>query len=100
MSRNDRRAHFERARDELYSHVVRCEVLQANPEDREAWMDDTIEYMAERYPRLSALELAQLDAIGRRFIQPAIPHGSKATAVNRDEWQADEHPEAELVGTS
>jgi hypothetical protein len=35
---------------------------------------------------LSELQLAQLEVIGTRFIEPAIPHGGQATAVNREDW--------------
>jgi|SRR5690606_25150850 len=96
-------SHFDRARDELYSHVIRCAVLEASMEDRTAWMDDTIEYMAGRYPDLSDLEIAKLNEIGRRFIEPVIPHGAAANAANRDKWQEDsagEGPRADLVGAS
>lgn len=50
-------------------------------------MDETIDYISERYPTLTDLQLAQLDVIGRRFIKPAIPHGAQTTAINRKEWQ-------------
>jgi hypothetical protein len=76
---------LDRARDELMSHVVRCNVLDATMADRNAWLDETMEYMGERYPGLSQLELAQLDMLGRQFIQPAIPHGKGNTAENRPE---------------
>lgn len=75
------------ARDELFQHVIRCRVLDASMADRHEWMDDTIEFIAERHPHLTDLQLAQLDVIGRRFIKPAIPHGAHATAANRAEWQ-------------
>jgi hypothetical protein len=87
MSRRHVVRPIDRARDELYKHVIRCEVLKAAMPDRHAWMDETIEYLAERYPKLSDSELVQLDTMGRRFIRPAIPHGAHATAVNRGEWQ-------------
>ena len=39
---------MERARDELFSHIHRCGVLQAHVDDQDSWMTETIEYLAER----------------------------------------------------
>lgn len=64
-----------RARDELFSHINRCGVLQASDEDKRTWMDETIDYIAERYPDLGDQELDELHNVGMRFCQPAIPHG-------------------------
>ena len=64
-----------RARDELFSHINRCGVLQAGEDDQRHWMDETIDYLAERYPDLSDGDLQDLYAVGMRFCQPAIPHG-------------------------
>ena len=66
-----------RARDELFSHINRCGVLQADNDDQTHWMDETIDYLAERYPDLSDADLQDLYAVGMRFCQPAIPHGRK-----------------------
>ena len=76
---------LDRARDELMSHVVRCNVLDARMDDRNVWLDETMKYMEERYRQLSRLELAKLEMLGRQFIQPAIPHGKGNTAMNRPE---------------
>lgn len=62
----------DRARDELFSHVNRCGVLQASPEDQEQWMSETIEYIGERYPDLTDADLGELRGIGIRFCKPAI----------------------------
>ena len=75
---------MDRARDELFSHINRCGVLQASAEDQKTWMDETIDYLAERYPDLGDLELDQLHSVGMRFCQPALPHGSGNTAKSRD----------------
>jgi hypothetical protein len=40
-------------------------------------MDETIDYLAERYPDLSDGDLQDLYSVGMRFCQPAIPHGRK-----------------------
>lgn len=71
---------LDRARDELFSHVNRCGVLQASPEDQKTWMEETIDYLAERYPDLSDADLDGLHQVGIRFCQPAIPHGAENTA--------------------
>ena len=63
---------MDRARDELFSHIHRCGVLQANVDDQDTWMTDTIEYLAERYPDLGVGELTQLKAVGLQFCKPVI----------------------------
>lgn len=77
---------LERARDELFSHIQRCGVLQAEDEQRKEWLDDTIEYLAERYPELNHSDLGELRTMGDRYCSPAIPHG-KAHAA--DAWADD-----------
>jgi hypothetical protein len=63
------------ARDELFSHIQRCGVLDAEQGERDVWMKDTVEYLAERYPALSPPELEELNQIGHRYCQPAIAYG-------------------------
>lgn len=82
----------DRARDELYSHIARCDVLDASMPARLEWLEETIEYLAYRHPYLSPKELDYLTTLGRRFVKPAIPHGSDATHMNRDEWASTEKP--------
>lgn len=77
----DRNKLKDRARDELFSHINRCGVLQAAAEDQEHWMDETMEYLAERYPDLSDLDLKELYTVGLRFCRPAIPHGRNGSAA-------------------
>lgn len=71
---------FEEARDELYSHILRCGVLEATEEQQGQWFDDTMEYMSERYPMLTAEELTDLRKLGERYCRPVIPHGSTVGA--------------------
>ena len=71
---------LDRARDELFSHINRCGVLQAAEDDQRHWMDETIEYLGERYPDLTDLELRGLHEIGTRFCRPAIAHGAGNSA--------------------
>jgi hypothetical protein len=63
-------AAFAQARDELFSHVLRCGVIDALPEHQKGWFDDTMLYLADRYDTLSDEELAQLRLLGERFCQP------------------------------
>ncbi|MGH7541028.1 MAG: hypothetical protein ACRELC_08520 [Gemmatimonadota bacterium] len=74
---------LDRARDELFSHIQRCGVLEAEEEQRFEWLSDTVEYLAERYPDLGREELAKLRTMGERYCSPAIPHGEK---VASDVW--------------
>ena len=74
---------IDQARDELFSHINRCGVLNASPEEQKKWMGETVDYLAERYPELGDPELDELAAIGLRFCAPAISHGSEDTALNR-----------------
>ena len=61
---------FAQARDELFSHILRCGVIDALPEHQKDWFDDTMLYLADRYDDLSDEELAQLRVLGERFCQP------------------------------
>ena len=63
---------FAQARDELFSHINRCGVLSATDDDRTTWMNETIDYIGERYPDLVGPDLRELHAVGIRFCQPAI----------------------------
>lgn len=67
---------FERARDELFSHIRRCGVLEATAEQQDDWIRDTMGYMAERYPQLGRADLEELETLGRRYCKPVIPHGA------------------------
>ncbi len=71
---------LERARDELFSHINRCGVLQASEEDQRHWMDETIDYIGERYPDLPDGDLQDLHTVGMRFCKPAVAYGSTAGA--------------------
>jgi hypothetical protein len=61
---------FAQARDELFSHVLRCGVIEALPEHQKDWFDDTMLYLADRYENLTEEELSQLRVLGERFCQP------------------------------
>ena len=84
-------AEFGRARDELFSHIHRCGVLKATAEQQTEWMEDTMEFMAERYPELSKEQMGELRTIGLRFCQPVIV---AAPAETTDEAQGGDDAEA------
>jgi hypothetical protein len=87
LGRNDRdanRAEVGRARDELFSHIHRCGVLRSNTEQQTEWMNDTVEYLGERFTSLSQADLDELRDIGVRFCQPVIDHGAENTALSPD----------------
>lgn len=63
---------IERARDELFSHIHRCGVLNAEVADQDVWMTETVEYLAERYPDLAVADLAKLKKVGMQFCKPVI----------------------------
>lgn len=75
---------LDRARDELYSHIHRCGVLDASEEQVTEWMDETIDFLTKRYPDLSSAELQELRELGIRFCRPVIPHGKDHTAQEEE----------------
>lgn len=75
----DRSKLKDRARDELFSHINRCGVLQAADKDQEEWLEETMDYLGERYPDLSDADLKELYTVGLRFCRPAIAHGKKSS---------------------
>ena len=68
---------FEQARDELFSHILRCGVLEASVEHQKEWFDDTMLYLADRYEALDEPQLAELRVLGERYCRPVI--GRNAT---------------------
>jgi hypothetical protein len=72
----------DRARNELFSAIRQCGVIGAAEDDQIEWMDDTIRFLAERYPELTPTDLEQLKVTGLRFCQPVIPHGSQTSSAN------------------
>jgi hypothetical protein len=86
---------INRARDELFSHINRCGVLQAEENDQQHWMEETIDYLAERYPDLSDADLQDLFSVGMRFCRPAIPHGRKRFGFDPREREPEPTVQAE-----
>ncbi|HTR21126.1 MAG TPA: hypothetical protein VMH88_09760 [Gemmatimonadales bacterium] len=63
---------FEQARDELFSHILRCGVLEAAPEHQKEWFDDTMLYLEDRYADLTDQEIGQLRLLGERYCRPVV----------------------------
>jgi hypothetical protein len=63
---------FSQARDEMFSHILRCGVIDALPEHQKDWFDDTMLYLSDRYEDLSEEQLRQLRVLGERFCQPVL----------------------------
>lgn len=63
---------FEQARDELFSHILRCGVLEATPEHQKEWFDDTMGYLADRFEDLTDTEMEELRVLGERYCRPVV----------------------------
>lgn len=63
---------LDQARDELFSHILRCGVIEAEPEHQKDWFDDTMQYIAERYADLPEEALGQIRLLGERYCQPVV----------------------------
>jgi hypothetical protein len=61
---------FEQARDELFQHIMQCGVVGADVEHQHEWFDETMKYLAERYPELAEGQVNELRQLGERFSQP------------------------------
>ncbi|MFZ5624753.1 MAG: hypothetical protein ACOY71_10040 [Gemmatimonadota bacterium] len=70
---------FEQARDEMFSHILRCGVVEALPEHQKEWFDDTMLYLAERYADLTEAELGQLRVLGERYCRPVVRRAETAS---------------------
>lgn len=78
---------FDQARDEMFSHILRCGVLEALPEHQKEWFDDTMLYLAERFEGMTEEELTQLRTLGERYCQPvqnkpAVPTENEPEAAS------------------
>ena len=92
-----KRTLMDDAKDELFAHMQRCRVPGATEDDVRDWMNDTRQFLSDRYPQLTEAQLASLEMIGRRYAQPVIPHGKDTTARNRGDWESEvgtAHPDA------
>jgi len=71
---------FEQARDELFSHILRCGVLEASLEHQKEWFDDTLLYLADRFSDLTETELNELRVLGERYCRPVVARPSTVGA--------------------
>jgi hypothetical protein len=71
---------FEQARDELFSHILRCGVLEATVEHQKEWFDDTMLYLADRYEGLDEAQLTELRVLGERYCRPVVGRGAAVGA--------------------
>ena len=71
---------FEEARDELFQHIMRCGVVGSEAEDQAHWFGETMTYMTDRYPELSAEQIEELRKLGERFAQPPKKRDDTAAA--------------------
>jgi hypothetical protein len=76
---------MDEARNELFGHIHRCGVLRATEEQQVEWMAETIDFLGERYPSLSAEQKEELKEIGLRFCRPVIANN---TATETEEAEA------------
>jgi hypothetical protein len=67
---------LEQARDELFSHILRCGVLEATPQHQSEWFDDTMLYLKDRYEGLDDEQLAELRVLGERYCRPVQPRNA------------------------
>lgn len=72
---------FEQARDELFSHILRCGVLEATSEHQKEWFDDTMLYLTDRFTDLTDTELGELRLLGERYCRPVV---ARTAAVGAD----------------
>jgi hypothetical protein len=84
---------FDMARDELFQHIIRCDVIGADPQHQAEWFADTMSYMSDRWHELSPLQLTELRTLGERFAKPA--RASSGVGVGAVESVTDEGVPAE-----
>ncbi len=71
---------IDQARDELFSHILRCGVLEASEQHQKDWFDDTMEYLSDRYDRLTENELGKVRRLGEQYCRPVIRSSDPVTA--------------------
>ncbi len=91
---------FDNAMNELHSHIHRCAELKATPEQQDQWLDETMEFMAERYTGLTEQQLTELRGIGSLFCQPVIAHGRNNTALSTSAESQSDSQQDEMAGAA
>lgn len=72
---------YQEARDEMFQQIMQCGVIGCHPEDQKEWFDNTLQYLAGRYPELKPSEVIELRTLGERFAQPPKAKTQEAAAV-------------------
>lgn len=60
---------YEEARDELFSHLLKSRIADAEPARRRAWLAETLAYLEIRYPRLPATRFRHLAEAAERLLR-------------------------------
>lgn len=76
---------LDQARDELFSHILRCGVIDADEVHRNEWLDDTLQYLADRYTDLTEEDITRLRTLGDRFCRPIVMTNRPTEAVGAPE---------------
>jgi hypothetical protein len=86
------------ARDELFQHIIRCDVIGADPEHQAEWFSETMTYMTDRWHELTPRQVAELRTLGERFAKPArsatVVELTAPLAVTADEAVAESDAES------
>lgn len=66
---------YEEARDELFSHMLKSRIADAEPARQRAWLGETLGYLRHRYNALPDARLRHLAEAAERFLrmQAAAP---------------------------
>jgi hypothetical protein len=60
---------YEEARDELFSHLLKSRIADAEPARRRAWLAERLAYLEIRYPRLPATRFRHLEEAAERLLR-------------------------------
>ncbi|HEX9054611.1 MAG TPA: hypothetical protein VF830_06870 [Gemmatimonadales bacterium] len=60
---------YEEARDELFSHLLKSRIADAEPARRRAWLTETLAYLEIRYPRLPSTRFRHLEEAAERLLR-------------------------------
>jgi hypothetical protein len=88
---------FDLARDEMFQHIIRCDVIGADPEHQTEWFNDTMVHMSERWHELTPKQISDLRTLGERFAKPARSSAPVAPeAAEPDATEADAEVESDV----
>ena len=91
---------LERARDELFSHIRRCGVLEAEFDQREEWLSQFYSDCPVVIYLLKEIELSELQKIGQRYCMPPKPHGGTDAPKDAEEESSDIEGERDEVNAA